>query len=73
MMNVLEDAKIEGKSLVRRLLVHLVQRRRDEATTKVVAVGMKGCVCANLRFLRGVDMTGFCGELHRNVERDWGI
>lgn len=72
MISVLEDAKIEDKSPVRRLLVHLVQRRRDEATTKAVAAGMKGCARANLRFLRGVEMTGFCGALCRNVERDWG-
>lgn len=35
------------------LLVKLIQRRKDEATTKAVALGMKRCMCANFRVLRG--------------------
>lgn len=50
MIRVLGDAKIEGKSPVRRLLVQVVQRR-DEASARAVALGTKSCTCANLGFL----------------------
>lgn len=36
------ECKIEGKSPVRRLLVKLVQRRKDEATPEAVAPGVRG-------------------------------
>lgn len=51
MIRVLGDAKIEGKSPVRRLLVQVVQRRQDEATARAVAPGTKSCTRANLSFL----------------------
>lgn len=41
----LADAEIEGKSAVQRLLVQLVQGRKDEATAKAVALGMSWGVC----------------------------
>ena len=50
MIRVLGDAKVEGKSPVRRLLVQVVQRR-GEAVARAVAPGTKSCTCANLGFL----------------------
>lgn len=45
MIRGLADAEIEGKSAVRRLLVQLVQGRKDEATARAVALGMSRGVC----------------------------
>lgn len=38
-----------------------------------MALGMKRCMCANFRFLRGPEMTRLCGWLSRNVEGNWGV
>lgn len=73
MIRVLEDAKIAGMSPVRRLACKISSEEKDEATTKAAALGMKRCMCANFRFLRGVEMTRLCGQLGRNVERNWGV
>lgn len=47
MIRGLADAEIEGKSAVQRqrLLVQLVQGRKDEATARAVALGMSWGVC----------------------------
>lgn len=45
MIRGLADAELEGKSAVQRLLVQLVQGRKDEATAKAVALGMSWGVC----------------------------
>lgn len=45
MIRGLVDAEIEGKSAVQRLLVQLVQGRKDEATAKAVGTAHElGCV-----------------------------
>lgn len=34
---------------------------------------MNRCTGANFRFHRWVETTGLCGQMERNVERDWGV
>lgn len=72
MIRVLGDAKIEGKSPVRRLLVQVVQRR-DEASARAVALGTKSCTCANLGFLEELKWQDSVVTLVMNVEGDWGV
>lgn len=66
------DAKIEGKSPVRRLLVQVVQRR-VKPPPRAVALGTKSCMCANLGFLEELKWQDFCGHFVRNIEGDWGV
>lgn len=49
MISVLGDTRFDGKPPVRRSLIALFERNKGKG--KAVALGMKRCVCAKVRFL----------------------